>query len=50
METEKVEIGSKVTIEGKTGEIVDVSAGRVRVNFDDGTWEWVVPEKEVIET
>jgi len=34
-------IGSEVSVEDKKGVVVDVSAEKVRINFEDGTWKWV---------
>jgi len=40
-EVPELKIGATVTINEKKGVLVDISAGKYRVNWDDGTWDWV---------
>lgn len=38
-------IGEKITVEGRSGVVVDVSAGKYRIDWDNGDeWSWVKKE------
>lgn len=38
----ELKIGATVTLNDKKGVLVDISAGKFRVNWDDGTWNWIM--------
>jgi preprotein translocase subunit YajC len=47
-ENRELKIGDEITLGGKSGVLVDVSADKFRVNWEDGTWDWVRQEESGI--
>ena len=42
VEVPELKMGAKVKMNDKEGVLVDVSANKYRVNWDDGTWDWIM--------
>ena len=40
-EVPELKIGATVSMNGKEGVLVDISANKYRANWDDGTWDWI---------
>ena len=48
-EVPELKIGATVKMNDKEGILVDVSANKYRVNWDDGTWDWILKkDSEVV--
>jgi len=47
-EVPELKIGATVSMNGKEGVLVDISAGKYRVNWDDGTWDWILKKDSEI--
>jgi len=47
-EVPELKIGAKVKMNDKEGVLVDISAGKYRVNWDDGTWDWILKKDSEI--
>jgi len=46
-EVPELKIGAEVTMNDKKGVLVDISANKYRVNWDDETWDWIVKKNGI---